>query len=146
MTAIGLARNRRYGRNSSRGRKQRRTRNKTCGYSTDAKPGSEALLEGQAGMNGSHLSRIIAPIVTTISLAARLILVAYAAGHPRWRARYVPRHRRSGKPTRAPGSRPKGNESPLAGDGRPADLAHAGGIAGASVGPASPSLAAPPRH
>ena len=57
-------------------------RNKTCGYSTDAKPGSEALLEGQAGMNGSHLSRIIAPIVTTMSLAAGLILAAYAARPP----------------------------------------------------------------
>jgi hypothetical protein len=71
-------------------------------------------------MNGSHLSRIVAPIVTTISLAARLTLVAYAASRPRWRAHYVPRHARPRKAT--PPARiviaTAGNEPLLAGDAR----------------------------
>lgn len=84
-------------------------------------------------MNGSHLSRMTAPVVTTISLAARLILAAYAASHPRWRAHYVPRHARPRKAT--PPARmviaTAGNGPLLAGGGWPADLAHAGATAGA---------------
>jgi hypothetical protein len=83
-------------------------------------PGWAAPLEGQADMNGSHLSRIVAPIVTTIFLAARLISVAYAASRPRWRAHYIPRHERPRKAT--PPARiiiaTAGNEPFLAGDAR----------------------------
>jgi len=50
-----------------------------------------------ANGNGSKLSRIIAPIVTIISLAAWLIWPAYAASRPRRKASYVPRHVRAGK-------------------------------------------------
>jgi len=45
-----------------------------------------ALLEGRADMDGSSLSFIVIPIVVTISLAAWLILVAFAASHPQWKA------------------------------------------------------------
>jgi hypothetical protein len=50
-------------------------------------------------MNGSNLSRIIAPIVTVISLAAWLTWPAYAASRPRQKAHYVPRHARPGRIT-----------------------------------------------
>jgi hypothetical protein len=36
-------------------------------------------------MDGSTLSLILIPVVAAISLATWLILVAYAAGHPRWK-------------------------------------------------------------
>jgi hypothetical protein len=36
-------------------------------------------------MDGSSLSLIIIPVVVVISLATWLILVAYAASHPRWK-------------------------------------------------------------
>ncbi len=36
-------------------------------------------------MDGSSLSLIIIPVVVVISLAAWLILVAYAASHPEWK-------------------------------------------------------------
>jgi hypothetical protein len=36
-------------------------------------------------MDGSTASLIAIPIVVTLSLAAWLILVAYAAAHPRWK-------------------------------------------------------------
>ena len=36
-------------------------------------------------MDGSSLSLIIIPVVVVISLAAWLILVAYAASHPAWK-------------------------------------------------------------
>ena len=36
-------------------------------------------------MDGSSLSLIIIPIVVVISLAAWLVAVAYAAGHPDWK-------------------------------------------------------------
>jgi hypothetical protein len=36
-------------------------------------------------MDGSSASLIVIPIVVTLSLAAWLILVAYAAGHPQWK-------------------------------------------------------------
>jgi hypothetical protein len=45
-------------------------------------------------MNGSKLPRIFAPTVTIISLAAWLAWSAYAASHPRRKAKYVPRHSR----------------------------------------------------
>jgi hypothetical protein len=47
-------------------------------------------------MNGSKLSRIIAPIVTIISLTAWLMWPAHTAS-PRRKAHYVPRHARPGK-------------------------------------------------
>jgi hypothetical protein len=50
-------------------------------------------------MNGSNLSRIIAPTVTIISLAGWLIWPAYAASRPRRKANYMPRHARPGKVT-----------------------------------------------
>ena len=36
-------------------------------------------------MDGSSLSLIIIPVVVVVSLAAWLIAVAYAAGHPEWK-------------------------------------------------------------
>ena len=36
-------------------------------------------------MDGSTLSIVLIPIVVVISLAAWLIMVAYAAGHPTWK-------------------------------------------------------------
>ena len=36
-------------------------------------------------MDGSSLSLIIIPVVVVISLAAWLIAVAYAVGHPKWK-------------------------------------------------------------
>ena len=36
-------------------------------------------------MDGSSLSLIIIPVVVVISLAAWLIVVAYAASHPEWK-------------------------------------------------------------
>ena len=36
-------------------------------------------------MDGSSLSLILIPVVVSISLAAWLIMVYYAASHPRWR-------------------------------------------------------------
>ena len=36
-------------------------------------------------MDGSRLSLIIIPVVVVISLAAWLIMVAYAASHPEWK-------------------------------------------------------------
>jgi hypothetical protein len=44
-----------------------------------------ALTEGIADMDRSSLSLILIPIVVVISLAAWLILVAYAATHPSWK-------------------------------------------------------------
>jgi hypothetical protein len=41
--------------------------------------------EGITDMDGSSLSLIIIPVVVLISLAAWLILVAYAASHPEWK-------------------------------------------------------------
>jgi hypothetical protein len=38
-------------------------------------------------MDGSTASLIAIPIVTTLALAAWLILVAYAASHPQWKHR-----------------------------------------------------------
>jgi hypothetical protein len=38
-------------------------------------------------MDGSAADLIVIPIVVVISLAAWLILVAYAASHPEWRGR-----------------------------------------------------------
>jgi hypothetical protein len=55
-------------------------------------------------MNGSKLSRIFAPAVTIISLAAWLTWPTYAASRPRRKANYVPRHARPGKVTPAVGS------------------------------------------
>ena len=36
-------------------------------------------------MDGSTLSIVLIPVVVVISLAAWLIMVAYAAGHPTWK-------------------------------------------------------------
>jgi hypothetical protein len=76
---------------------------------------------------------MITPVVTTISLAAWLIVVAYAVSHPRWKANYLPRHARPRKatPSAAIVIATAGNDQVLAGDGRPADLAHAGAITAA---------------
>jgi hypothetical protein len=65
-------------------------------------------------MDGSSASLIAIPIVVVLSLAAWLILVAYAATHPRWK---------HGTPaTRADGQlRPIG---PRSADGIPADADH----------------------
>jgi hypothetical protein len=48
-------------------------------------------------MNGSKVSRIFAPAVTIISLAAGLAWPTYAASRPSRKAHYVPRHARPGK-------------------------------------------------
>jgi hypothetical protein len=56
-------------------------------------------LEGRADMNGSKLSRIFAPAVTIISLAAWLTWPAHEVGRLRRKASYVPRHARAGKVT-----------------------------------------------
>jgi hypothetical protein len=50
-------------------------------------------------MNGSKLTRIFAPTVTIISLAAWLGWPPYAISRPRRKAKYVPRHARPGKVT-----------------------------------------------
>jgi hypothetical protein len=41
--------------------------------------------KGGTGMDGSSASLIAIPIVVVVVLAAWLIMVAYAAGHPRWK-------------------------------------------------------------
>jgi hypothetical protein len=63
-----------------------------------------AALEGRAEMTGSNLSRMIAPIVTIISLTAWLIWPAYPASRRGRKANYVPRHARPRKITRRWGS------------------------------------------
>jgi hypothetical protein len=50
-------------------------------------------------MNGSKLSRIFAPTVTIISLAAWLAWPAYRVSRPRRKAKYAPRHARPAKVT-----------------------------------------------
>ena len=68
-------------------------------------------------MDGSTASLIAIPIVVTLALAAWLLLVAYAAAHPRWKH----------------GSAAAGPQNPAPADHQihpaephPADLAHAG--------------------
>jgi hypothetical protein len=55
-------------------------------------------------MNGSKLSRLFAPTVTIISLAAWLARPAYAASRPRRKVKYVPRHARPRKVIAAAGA------------------------------------------
>jgi hypothetical protein len=70
-------------------------------------------------MDGSSLSLILIPIVVTISLAAWLILVAYAAGHPQWKAnKPVPRHEGPGKVSPPAVSATAGRDPLLDGDRR----------------------------
>jgi hypothetical protein len=45
-------------------------------------------------MNGSKLSRIFAPAVTSVFLVAWLAWPAYVASRPGRKTRYVPRHAR----------------------------------------------------
>jgi hypothetical protein len=47
-------------------------------------------------MDGSTLSLIAIPVVVTISLAAWLIMVSYAASHPSWRNGPAARNASSG--------------------------------------------------
>lgn len=61
-------------------------------------------MEGRADMNGSKLSRILAPTVTIISLAAWLARPSYAPSRPRRRVKYVPRHARLRKVIAAAGA------------------------------------------
>jgi hypothetical protein len=60
-------------------------------------------------MDGSTASLIAIPIVVTLALAAWLLVVAYAAAHPRWK------------------------HGPAAAESRPADLAPAGRVAAGQV-------------
>jgi hypothetical protein len=53
-------------------------------------------------MDGSSLSLIIIPVVVVISLAAWLILVAYAGSHPRWK--HGPAAPRDARTTTLPGA------------------------------------------
>jgi hypothetical protein len=53
-------------------------------------------------MDGSSLSLIIIPVVVVISLAAWLILVAYADSHPRWK--HGPAAPRDARTTTLPGA------------------------------------------
>jgi hypothetical protein len=72
-------------------------------------------------MDGSTLSIIIIiPIVTTISLAAWLTLVAYAASHPEWKTQKpAPRHQSAGRETPPPGIATRGSD-PLSPERSPA--------------------------
>jgi hypothetical protein len=49
-------------------------------------------------MSGSALAPVVIPIVTTISLAAWLVIVFYAASHPQWRSQRREPGRRSANP------------------------------------------------
>jgi len=53
-------------------------------------------------MDGSSLSLIIIPVVVVISLAAWLILVAYAASHPAWK--HGPASPQDARPATLPGA------------------------------------------
>ena len=48
-------------------------------------------------MDGSSVSLIVIPIVTVLSLAAWLVMVAYADSHPRWGGRSAGGHASAGQ-------------------------------------------------
>jgi hypothetical protein len=76
-------------------------------------------------MDGSTASVIVIPIVIVISLAAWLIVVAWAASHPDWRGR-----------NQASGQRNPGQAGPDASPAAPADPA----LAAPDVSQAAPAV------